>query len=91
MVLCHLVYRLAEHRLREQLAATCQIISDQIKKPTNRPTTRWVFQCIEGVELLHIRHGPDRLSSLILRRTPLQQQILALLRLSYKQFFESSN
>jgi hypothetical protein len=57
-VLCLLVYRLAEYRLREQLAATDQPIPSQVKLPTNRPTMRWVFQCFEGVELLHIRHGP---------------------------------
>jgi transposase len=29
MVLCLLVYRLAEHRLRQQLAVTCQTIPGQ--------------------------------------------------------------
>ncbi len=43
MVLCLLVYRLAEHRLRQQLAATGQSIPNQIHKPTARPTMRWVF------------------------------------------------
>ncbi len=91
MVLCLLVYRLAEHRLREQLAATDQTIPDQVKKPTNRPTMRWVFQCFEGIELLHIRHGSDSATSLILRLTPLHQQILALLGPTYEQFYESSH
>jgi hypothetical protein len=96
MVLCLLVYRLAEHRLREQLAATGQTIPDQVKKPTPRPTMRWVFQCFEGIELLHIRHGPAEqdgrtTTALILRLTPLHQQILALLGPPYEQFYESSN
>ena len=34
MVLCLLVYRLAEHRLREQLAATGQTVPNQVSKPT---------------------------------------------------------
>jgi transposase len=91
MVLCLLVYRLAEHRLREQLAATGQTIPDQVKKPTNRPTMLWVFQCFEGIELLHIRHGPDAVTSLVLRLAPLHQQILALLGPTYEQLYESSN
>jgi len=91
MVLCLLVYRLAEHRLREQLAATHQTIPNQVKKPTNRPTMRWVFQCFEGIELLHIQQGPAPPTSLILRLTPLHQQILALLGPTYEQFYESSN
>jgi transposase len=92
MVLCLLVYRLAEHRLRQQLAATGQTVPDQVNKPTNRPTMRWVFQCFEGIELLHIRHGPQEPpTSLILRLLPLHQQILALLGSAYEQFYESSN
>jgi transposase len=89
MVLCLLVYRLAEHRLRQQLAATGQTIPDQVKKPTHRPTMRWVFQCFEGIELLRIRHGPDAATTLILRLSPLHQQILALLGPTYEQFYES--
>jgi transposase len=35
MVLCLLVYRLAEHLLRRQLAQTSQTVPNQIKKPTD--------------------------------------------------------
>src|SRR5262249_50620286 len=35
MVLGLLVYRLAEHRLREQLAATGQTVPNQLKQPTD--------------------------------------------------------
>lgn len=55
MVLCLLVYRLAEHRLREQLAATGQTVPDQLKQPTDRPTMRWMFQCFEGVSLVVVQ------------------------------------
>ena len=55
MVLCLLVYRLAEVRLRSRLVETQQTIPDQVHKPTERPTMRWVFQCFEGIELLHIQ------------------------------------
>lgn len=48
MVLCLLVYRLAEHRLREQLTATGQTVPNQLKQPTDRPTTRWMFQPSHG-------------------------------------------
>jgi transposase len=91
MVLCLLVYRLAEHRLRAHLAATGQSIPDQLKKPTTHPTMRWVFQCFEGIELLHIRHGPLLTVRLVLRLEPLHQQILALLGPSCSQFYASSN
>src|SRR5712691_10860966 len=55
MVLCLLVYRLAEHRLRTRLAETQQTLPDQLNRPTARPTILWIFQFIEGIELLHVR------------------------------------
>jgi transposase len=91
MVLCLLVYRLAEHRLREQLAVTGQTIPSQVNKPTDRPTMRWVFQCFEGVDLLHIRHGPSPAVALVLRLQPVHQQVLALLGPAYEEFYESTN
>jgi transposase len=91
MVLCLLVYRLAEHRLREQLAATGQTVPSQVKKPTDRPTMRWIFQCFEGVDLLHIRHGPDPASAVVLRLEPFHRQVLALLGPSYEEFYKSTN
>ena len=58
MVLCLLVYRLAEHRLREQLAATGQTVPNQLKQPTDRPTLRWIFQCFEGMSLVDLPATP---------------------------------
>jgi hypothetical protein len=72
MVLCLLVYRLAEDRLREQLAATGQTVPSQLKTPTGRPTMRWVFPCLEGANLLRIRHGPDPAVALVRRLQPFQ-------------------
>ena len=91
MVLCLLVYRLAEHRLREQLAATGQTIPSQVNKPTSRPTLRWVFQCFEGIDLLHIRHGPAATVEFVLGLQPLHHQVLALLGPAYQEFSKSTN
>jgi transposase len=43
MVLCLLVYRLAELRVRQRLATTAQTVPDQLRRPTARPTMRWLF------------------------------------------------
>jgi transposase len=91
MVLCLLVYRLAEYRLRDQLAATGQTIPSQVNKPTDRPSMRWVFQCFEGVDLLHIRHGPGPVMALVLRLEPVHQQVLALLGPAYEECYTSTN
>ncbi len=90
MVLCLLVYRLAEFRLRARLAETAQTIPDQVQKPTARPTMRWVFQCFEGIELLHIHtHFASR--TLVLRLQPAHQLILSLLGPRYEQIYLSSS
>lgn len=52
MVLCLLVYRLAEQRLSQHLAETGATVPNQLKKPTQRPTMRWLFQCFEGISLV---------------------------------------
>jgi transposase len=79
MVLCLLVYRLAEHRLREQLAATGQTVPSQVKQPTDRPTMRWMFQCFEGISLVRILppHGPPFQE--IAGVEPLHEQVIRLL------------
>jgi len=86
MVLCLLVYRLAEQLLRRQLSTTEQTVPNQINKPTNRPTMRWIFQCFEGIDLLHIRIGSS-FQTQVLGLKALHQQVLRLLGPTYSQFY----
>ncbi len=86
MVLCLLVYRLAEQQLRRQLLTTQQVLPNQVNQPTNRPTMRWIFQCFEGIDLLHIRSG-TRWHTQVLGLKALHQQILRLLGPTYSQFY----
>jgi transposase len=89
MVLCLLVYRLAEFRLRSRLAKTGQTIPDQVQKPTARPTMRWVFQCFEGIELLHVQAATTSLV-LVLRLLSVHRLVLHLLGPPYEKFYNLS-
>jgi transposase len=89
MVLCLLVYRLAEFRLRTRLVEAKQTIPDQVHKPTARPTMRWVFQCFEGIELLHVQTSATSLA-LVLCLQPVHQLILALLGPRYENIYTPS-
>jgi transposase len=89
MMLCLLVYRLAECRLRARLAETAQTIPDQVHKPTARPTMRWVFQCFEGIELLHMQTSTTSLI-IILRLEPVHRLILSLLGPLYEKIYNPS-
>jgi len=90
MVLCLLVYHLAEHRLRTCLAETEQTLSDQFNRPTSRPTMRWIFQCFEGIELLHI-HSASGTQSLILRLLPMHRLVLFMLGLPREKIYKISS
>ena len=79
MLLCLLVYRLAEHRLRERLAATGQTVPSHVKQPTERPKLRWIFQCFEGISLVRFfpPHGPPQHE--ITGLQPLHEHVIRLL------------
>ncbi len=84
MVLCLLVYRLAEGRVRQRLAATDQTVPDQLRRPTARPTMRWLFQCFEGLDLHHLTLPDGTRITQILRLSTLHRQILHLLGPAYE-------
>jgi transposase len=56
MVLCLLVYNLAQRQLRLDLAIAQDTIPNQLGKPTNSPTLRWVFQCFMAVHLVSFQN-----------------------------------
>ena len=87
MTLCLLVYKLAEVRVRQQLAATGQTVPSQVNKPTNRPTLRWLFQCFEGIDLHHTWHPDGTRSTEVLRLTAVHRLVLRLLGPSYENCY----
>lgn len=90
MVLCLLIYRLAEVRLRSRLAETQQTIPDQVHKPTARPTMRWVFQCFDGIASLHVQTNATSLM-LVLGLQPVHQLVLRLLGPPYESIYTPSS
>jgi transposase len=89
-MLCLLVYRLAEYRLPTRLAETEQTVPDPLNRPTARPTMRWIFQCFEGIELLHIRSASGT-QSLVLRLQPMHCLVLTLLGPPYEKIYKVSS
>ncbi len=84
MTLCLLLYKLAELRVRQRLAASGQTVPDQVRKPTARPTLRWLFQCFEGIDLLHISAPDGSRATQILRLDALHRRVLHLLGPAYE-------
>jgi transposase len=54
MTLALLVYSVAQRRLRREWARQNETIPHQIHQPTSRPTLRWVFQLLEGIERVRV-------------------------------------
>ena len=63
MGLCLLVYNLAQRKLRQQLEITKKGVKSQVKKLTDRPTMRWIFQMFQAVHLVTI-NGEKQVSNL---------------------------
>jgi len=77
MGLSLLVYALAEHHLRQQLAEQNETLPDQTGKPTQRPTARRVFQMMEGIDVLIIDQDGIQ-QRLILNLNDIRKQIVRL-------------
>lgn len=56
MVMCLslLVYSIGERKLRKLLQEQGETIQNQVRKPTQRPTLKWIFQLFEDIHLLKI-------------------------------------
>ncbi|MEG4632243.1 IS1634 family transposase [Microcoleus sp. AR_TQ3_B6] len=63
MGVCLLVYSLAQRKLRQELESANASIRKQVKKLTNKPTMRWVFQMFQALHLVNI-NGAEQISKL---------------------------
>lgn len=59
MVLTLMIYSVAEWMLRKRLRETGEIIPDQLKKPTQRPTFKWIIFLFMGVTEVTIWMGGE--------------------------------
>ena len=82
MALALLVYSLGQHRLRRALQEAKASVPNQKKKPTNRPTLRWILQCFQSVHLVSI----NEVKSLI-KLTQSQRLILKFLGPHCQQYY----
>lgn len=79
MGLSLLIYSLAERKLRQALKEMNATIPDQLRKPTQSPTIRWVFQLLEGLDILVEKQNNIIVLRQLLNLRPVQEQIISLL------------
>jgi transposase len=78
MGLALLIYALAERQLRLELEKSNEKIPDQKGKPTSTPTIRWMFQTIEGIDILSVWVNGQLISRQVLNLRPVHEQIVRL-------------
>jgi transposase len=72
MALCLLVYNLGQRQLRISLKTQKATVKNQLNKPTEAPTLRWIFQCFQGIHFL-ITQGVYRILNLTEERCRMVQ------------------
>jgi transposase len=82
MALCLLVYNLGQRQLRQALAQAKQTIPNQLGKPNDSPTLRWVFQCFMAVHLV-VAQGVKQVVNL----TDERQHILQFLSKTCRRYY----
>ena len=77
MTLCLMVYNIAQYRLRQTLKEKDDTLPNQLGKPVQNPTVRWLFQCMEGINIVYLKN--DKVTkALITGLTPLRKKIIRL-------------
>ena len=80
MTLCLFVYNFLQHRIRMNLKAKNETLPNQLGKQVQNPTSRWIFQIMEGVAVVKISSKTgDLLDLVITNLDAIRCQILRLL------------
>lgn len=83
MGLCLLVYTLAQFKLRKALKQTNQTVPNQLGKPIQNPTMRWVFQMFSGIHVLYV----EGQKKYVLNMNATQLSILQLLEATVQSYY----
>lgn len=83
MTSCLMVYASIEYQIRKTLTDNNASFPDMKKKPTQKPTAKWVFFCFQGVSVLTIKDTHQVVTNMMDR----QRVMLNCLGKSYSEFY----
>lgn len=83
MTLCLLVYSALEYVTRTLLKEKDLTFNNQLGKPIQNPTMRWIFECFEGIHILHL---PDN-QKVVLNLKERHRTIINLLGKNYWKYY----
>jgi len=76
MTLALLVYAIAQRRLHKVLEKLQETVPNQIRQEISKPTLRWIFQLLDGIELVKM-HVEKTTHVVVSGLTALRQRILS--------------
>jgi transposase len=86
MVLCLMIYSIAEWKLREKLEKENESVPDQKGKPTKKPTLRWIFFKFQGITELFTQEEGE-IEAEVLNMEELHWKVLGLLGEEYENMY----
>ena len=86
MVLCLFIYSMVEFRLRRELERSGETVLSQTKKPTRKPTLKWVFFQFRGVREFSVVVEGNRIIKIANLKDDLRK-ILGLLGKPYENYY----
>lgn len=89
MSLALLVYSVAQRILRKQLEIQNETIPNQINQETSKPTLRWIFQLLDGINIVQVKL-PEQLHISIEGINQLRRKILMLFGKQVQQIYQIS-
>ena len=75
MTLSLLVYSVTQKHLREKLRGNNETLPNQIDEPIQNPTMRWIFQLMEGVDVIYLR-VKNKIQKKIMGITEIREKII---------------
>lgn len=89
MSLALLVYSVAQRSLRKQLELKKETIPNQIKQETDKPTLRWIFQLLDGINIVEVKMN-EQVHLSIEGITQLRRKILMFFSNNVQQIYQIS-
>ncbi len=90
MTLSLLIYSIAQRRMRNELKRLETTLPNQIGKPVQNPTLRWIFQQMEGIDCVNIFHKEGEVHCLISGLNDIRRKILTLFGQTVSEIYQIS-
>jgi len=88
MTLCLMVYAALEYKIRKELKEQNKTFPNQLGKPIQNPTARWVFECFHEIQIVIIEQLRQKVIANLLERNHF---ILDLLGTNYWRYYLVEN